>query len=69
MAHPDNPMPPPLAPPGIWSLDGRKMARWNLRSRKAIAEVHGSLSRRLDLTMPTACSHHRGQETSSQQEP
>ena len=35
----------PLRPPGIWFLEGRKMARWDVASRATVSYTH--------LTLPT----------------
>ncbi len=49
-----------LDPPGVWFLDGRRMARWSPRSRAFLGRTRQRLADHLGGHIPRVCTHLRG---------
>jgi RNA-directed DNA polymerase len=49
-----------LSPPGIWFLEGRKMARWNKASRVRCITTRARLADHLKEHIPRSCTHLKG---------
>ncbi len=49
-----------LHPPGLWFLQGRKMARWDAQSRARCAATRARLAAHLAAHIPRSCTHLKG---------